>query len=427
MKNNYNFFPTRFVPWKGMRLNMVKILSKVLAILIVAITILNMFSSIIYAAVEANIDKAYIQTIGYADNHLKYYKEKLGYHTYYTTIVAGYKDKDETIFPVYCLDRELPGADEEPYYVTTDNFLKNDKVWRVIRNGYPFKTAEEWGLSEDYNLYAVTRFAIYCVLGQAELDYFMAEDDDAEAKAMLKALKKLVDIGENGTETPDTDPLSTSKVGDFKENGDYYIQEYKVNSTSDYNEYEITKTTGMPEGAYIADESGNKKTTFSKGENFYIQIPKEQLNKDIDIKVDISAECKVYIVLEGKTQDYAVTAGEYSTATTSVTFTKSVNTGKVQINKVDQDTKEPIEGVEFQLLDKDGKVVETKTTDANGIAKFENLIQGEYTLVETKTDDRYIALEENFDIEIEYDKETSIEIENEHKKRKLKNIQNRQR
>lgn len=406
---------------------MVKILSKVLAILIIAITVLNACANTIYAAVEANINKAYIQTIGYADNHLKYYREKLGYYTYYTTIVAGYEAEDGTIYPVYCMDRLLPGADEEPYYVTTENLIQNEKVWRVIRNGYPFKTAKEWGLAKDYNLYAVTRFAIYCVLGQAELDYFMAEDNDTEAKAMLSALKKLVDIGENGTETLDTDPLSAEEVGDFKESGDYYIQEYKVSSTSDFNEYKIAKTTGMPEGAYIVDANGNNKTSFSKGENFYIKIPKSQLVKDIDIKIDISAECKVYIVLEGKTtvsgtQNYAVTAGEYSTATTSVNFKKSVNNGKVQVCKTDKDTKAPIEGVEFQLLNEKGKLIDTKTTDSNGVAEFTNLVQGNYTLVETKTSEKYIVEEEDFEVEVEYNKTTSIEIGNEHKKRKFKNI-----
>jgi uncharacterized surface anchored protein len=328
------------------------------------------------------------------------------------------------------MDRLLTGADEEPYYVTTGNILKNDKIWRIIRNGYPFKTAKEWGLSADYNLYAVTRFAIYCVLGQAELDYFYAEKDDPEAIKMLDVLKQLVDIGENGTETPDTNPLSTEKVGNFKESGDYYIQEYKVNSTSDFNEYKISKITGLPDGAYIADSDGNPKATFSKGENFYVQIPKTQLTKDIDIKIDISAECKVYIVLEGKTtvkntQNYAVTAGEYSTATTSVEFKTIVNTGKVQISKVDEDTNEPIEGVEFQLLDEKENVVNTQTTDANGTAKFENLVQGKYTLVETKTDERYILSEQNYNIEVEYNKTTSVNIGNEHKKRKFKDLQSR--
>lgn len=403
---------------------MKKLLTKLIAIILVAITLLNMCATATKAAVELTLDKAYIQTIGYADNHLKYYRESLGYYTYYTTIVAGYESDDGTIYPVYCMDRLLPGADEDPYYVTTENLLDNDEVWRVIRNGYPFTTASEWGLSEDYNLYAVTRFAIYCVLGQTELDYFMAEDDDSEAQAMLKALKKLVSIGENGTETPDTDPLSATKTGDFEESGDYYIQEYEVTSTSDFSKYTISSTKGLPDGAYIANEDGEKQTTFSKGESFYIKIPKTALSEDIDVTVNISAECKVYLVYEGKTtvsgtQDYAVTAGESATATTSINFKEETNTGKVKIAKIDTDTEEPIEGIEFQLLDTEGNVIDTQTTNSNGIAQFTGLYQGEYVLKETDATDKYIPLDETFDVSVEYNKTTEIGIENEKKKGNL--------
>lgn len=403
---------------------MKKLLTKLIAIILVAITLLNMCATATKAAVELTLDKAYIQTIGYADNHLKYYRESLGYYTYYTTIVAGYESDDGTIYPVYCMDRLLPGADEDPYYVTTENLLDNDEVWRVIRNGYPFTTASEWGLSEDYNLYAVTRFAIYCVLGQTELDYFMAEDDDSEAQAMLKALKKLVSIGENGTETLDTDPLSATKTGDFEESGDYYIQEYEVTSTSDFSKYTISSTKGLPDGAYIANEDGEKQTTFSKGESFYIKIPKTALSEDIDVTVNISAECKVYLVYEGKTtvsgtQDYAVTAGESATATTSVNFKEETNTGKIKIAKIDTDTEEPIEGIEFQLLDTEGNVIDTQTTNSNGIAQFTDLYQGEYVLKETYATDKYIPLDETFDVSVEYNKTTEIGIENEKKKGNL--------
>lgn len=409
---------------------MTKILAKILAVLMIAVTLLNMCAKGVMAAVELNLDKAYIQTIGYADNHLKYYREKYGYHTYYTTIVAGYTGEDGNVYPVYCLDRLLPGADEEPYYVTTGNLLKNDKIWRIIRNGYPFKTAKEYGLSEDYNLYAVTRFAIYCVLGQTKLEYFMAEDDDEEAKKMLKVLEKLVDIGENGTEVQDEDPLSIQEVGEFKESGEYYIQEYKVNSTSDFNEYKIEKTSGMPEGAYVSNKDGKEKLEFSKGENFFIKVPKSQLTEDLNIDVEISAECKVYIVLEGKTtvsgtQNYAVTAGEYSKATASINLQKDVNTGKIIINKVDKDDKVPIQGVEFELLDEDGKTVATATTSEDGIAEFQNLVQGAYTLVESKTNEKYILQDEKFELNVEYNKIIELTIENEKKKRKLRNIQSR--
>ena len=59
-----------------------------------------------------------------------------------------------------------------------NNLLKNDKVWRVIKNGYPFKSAEELGLSDEYDAFAVTKFAVYCILGQSKLEYFKAEEDD---------------------------------------------------------------------------------------------------------------------------------------------------------------------------------------------------------------------------------------------------------
>ena len=407
-----------------------QILSKTIMIVLITIMLLNMFSTTIYAAIEIELNKAYIQTIGYADNHLKYYREASGKYTYYTTILAGYKDSDGTIYPVYCMDRLLPGADEKPYYVTIDKLLDNDRVWRVIKNGYPYKTAKEWGLTDDYNVYAITRFAIYCVLGQMELNYFKADSDDKEAVAMLKALKELVNIGLNGTEKQDDDPLSTEKIGSFKENGNYYSQEYKVNSTSDFNIYEIEKVSGIPEGGYIADTKGNKQTLFKKGENFVVMIPKSQLTKDIDVDIKIKADCKAYVILEGKTtvsgtQDYVVTAGEYSTATTKAELKEKINTGKVIINKIDKDKKTPIEGVEFKLLDEKGKEVSTVKTNSKGIAEFNNLVQGIYTLVETKTNNNYILSEENNEIEVKYNKTTEIQKENEYKKRKIKNIQSR--
>ena len=67
---------------------------------------------------------------------------------------------------------------------------------------------------------------------------------------MLNALNKLVEIGKNGTEKQQDNPLSIAKVGDLKEDGKYYSQEYKVTSKSDFNTYEISKTTGMPKESH---------------------------------------------------------------------------------------------------------------------------------------------------------------------------------
>lgn len=66
--------------------------------------------------------------------------------------------------------------------------------------------------------------------------------------------------------------------------------------------------------------------------------------------------------------------------------------GKIIVNKLDKDTKSKtssskyasLEGAEYTLYDKEGNVIDTKKTDKNGIATFNNLSKGTYVIKETK-------------------------------------------
>ena len=134
---------------------------KIIAILLISILFLNMSANTIFAAIEVNLNKAYIEKIGKADYHLKYYKEDkdkytyvicsiVGYYdenhlkyykedkdkyTYVICSIVGYYDENDNFNPTYCMNKNLVGAEEESYYVKVNNLLKNDKVWRVIKNG----------------------------------------------------------------------------------------------------------------------------------------------------------------------------------------------------------------------------------------------------------------------------------------------------
>ena len=273
----------------------------------------------------------------------------------------------------------------------------------------------------------ITRQAIYCVLGQEKLEYFKAESDDKEAVAMLKALKELVNIGQNDTERQNDEPLKTEKIGDFVQKDEYYIQEYKVVSSSDFEKYTIESITGMPEGAILCDKDGKGKKAFLKDENFYIRIPKSKLTKNIDIDVKISAECRAYLVLDGKStvdgkQNFAATMGEMATIETEAKLKVDVNTAKINILKTDEETKKGIEGVEFELLNEKDEKIETKITDKEGRVEFSNLVQGKYKISETKANEQYIKLDKNIETEVEFNQTKNVNITNEHKKRKLKNI-----
>ena len=403
---------------------MIKIIKKIITILLVAIFLLNMSANAIFAAVEVKLDKAYIEKIGEASKHLKYYREDRDVYTYLVCSVVGFYDKNKNFNPAYCMNRDLVGAEDEAYYVKVESLLNNDKVWRVIKNGYPYKSAKKMGLTSKYDAFAVTKFAVYCILGEAKLEYFKAEKDDEEAVAMLKALKKLVKIGEKGTEKQDANPLSLNKIGGLKEEENYFSQEYSLSSTTEFEKYEISKTEGMPEGSYLIDIDGNKTTKFKQGQNFKILIPKDKMTKDLSIKITAKAECKSYVILEGKTtvtktQNYVVTAGELATATTQDTLKINVNNAKINIKKVEENTEKPIQGVKFALY-KDDKLVQEKQTDTSGKILFENLYPGKYILKEIETGEKYVLDNNQQEIELKYNETKEITITNKIKTGKIK-------
>ena len=403
---------------------MIKLISKIITILLIAIFILNMSANSIFAAVEVTLNKAYIEKIGEAKYHLQYYREEKEMYTYLTCDIVGFYDKNKNFNPAYCMNRDLVGAGEESYYVKIDNLLNNDKVWRVIKNGYPYKSAKKLGLSSKYDAFAVTKFAVYCVLGQADLKLFKADKDDEEAVAMLKALKALVKIGEKGTEKQDEDPLTLKKEGNLKEEENYYSQEYSLDSTTDFDKYEISKTEGMPEESYISDMDGNKTTKLNQGQNFKVMIPKAQMTKDFSIKITAKADCKSYVILEGKTtvkktQNYVVTAGEMATATTQDTLNINVNNAKLKIRKTEENTNTPIEGVKFALY-KDEKLLQEKQTDKDGRISFDNLYPGKYTVKEVETAEKYVLENTPKEIELKYNETKEIEITNKLKTGKIK-------
>lgn len=124
-----------------------------------------------------NINSAEIVKVGETEKHLKYYREDRGYSTYVVCSIVGFYENN-VFHPAYCMNKELPGAESGNYLVNINEVLNNPKVWRVVSNGYPYKTPQQMGLDNDYDAFAVTKFAIYCVLGESNLDYYSADDSD---------------------------------------------------------------------------------------------------------------------------------------------------------------------------------------------------------------------------------------------------------
>lgn len=399
---------------------MLKMLRKVLVILLLAIIFISATSNIIKAAYE--ISEAYIVKIGQADYHLKYYNESKEMYTYVICNVVGHYENGE-FYPAYCLNKNVKGAESNnnDYGVDIDSLINNNKVWRAVKNGYPYKSATQMGLSSDFDAFTVTKMAVYCLTGESDINLFKAEEDDEEAQAMLNALYNLVDIGLHGEESF-KDNLEAEKISDFVEDGDYYSITYKVKAFSELSNYQITEVIGLTEGDLITDVNGNIKTCFSSGENFKIKILKSNLNSDKKINVKLQASLKTYPMFYGKTrivntQNYLITASSFQNVNTETSLNLKLNTGKILINKIDHDTNKGINDVEFSLYNSNNELIGSYVTNNEGKIEIKDLYQGNYILKETKANKDYLLNQESiYQIDVNYNKTSTINVENEHKK-----------
>lgn len=83
-------------------------------------------------------------------------------------------------------------------------------------------------------------------------------------------------------------------------------------------------------------------------------------------------------------QDVSITKYEHP----SIKFVNTRIRGVIAITKVDEETKDKLANAKFEIS-QNGKVVETVTTDNNGVAKTSNLLYGEYTIKEIDAPENY--------------------------------------
>ncbi len=393
-----------------------RVMKKIICLIMLIMTLLSFGTNSFVSAVSIN--NAYIQKIGEATHHLKY-------NGHYVKISVVGHNTNGVFYPAYCLNKDLSGAETGAYDVVINQVLNDDAVWRVLTNGFPYKTAGEMGLQEDFDAFAVTKMAVYCVRGQSDLGAFSADADDGTAQAMLGALHNLVNIGMNGQGTQQQGTLSAEKIGELTEEGNYYSQRFLANSSVGLANYTVTNIAGFPEGTFVANLGGGAQNTFGQGEQFKIMIPKSGFVTDINGNVYLTGKCAVYPIFYGESgnpakQDYVVTYDPYGDDSTVIGLNIKTDTAKIQINKTDDYTHSPIKDVTFELTKADGTVVAKAKTNENGIATFEKLYPGSYIAREIETNKKYILKTDKFNVNTEFNKTTTLNVENEHKKGNLK-------
>lgn len=273
-----------------------KCAKKGIAILLLVLSLFSTFSNV-FAVTP--ISSALIKNGGDCGYHLQFWDSSQNAWSYVKTTYVYYEEGGKQ-YPAYCLQSNLPGVGESSEYnVSVDDVVNDVRIWRVAINGYPYQSPQSMGLENQYDAFVATKQAIYRVLDGRDANTFY-NGGDSRGQAIKNAIVRLVDIGRNGTQTPVNTDVTTNKVGGFVEDGDYYSQEYSINSPVETSEYTITATNGLPNGALITNMSNNVQSTFSGSEHFKVRIPKSSLSNDINVVIALQAKCRVYPVFYRK-------------------------------------------------------------------------------------------------------------------------------
>ena len=159
-------------------------------------------------------------------------------------------------YPAYCLDKDSPGVGTpeagNQYTVNVNDVINDVRIWRIAINSYPYQTPESLGVENYLDAFVATKQAIYCIIYNREPSTYF-KGGDARGESIKNAIVRLVDIGRNGSQTPVNTDITTNKIGTFKEDGEYYSQEYSVNSPVETSQYIIKNTNGLPNGSKITN------------------------------------------------------------------------------------------------------------------------------------------------------------------------------
>src|SRR5574344_1879199 len=103
-------------------------------------------------------------------------------------------------------------------------------------------------------------------------------------------------------------------------------------------------------------------------------------------------------IMEDKVYDFSITETINSV---KKTITNEKIVGSIEILKMTDDSKKPLSGADFIVMNSNKTVVGTVTTDSNGKGVIKNLVKGTYTYKETKAPEGYDKDENEYTFKIE--------------------------
>lgn len=388
-------------------------LSKIFLIFCILILNLLVFMNSTQAL---NIDSAHIYEVGDCGQLLKYKG---------SIVIVKYVQYDNqgVGYPAYCLDKTKKGAEGTGYTVSVDKAITDVGLWRVLINGYPYKTIEELGVANKEEAFTATKQAVYCYIhGNNPADY---EPIGIAGQRTLNAMNQILNNAQNSNETKISNTIQINKNNDdWKQDQidkNYLSKTFSISADSTITSYTITLSRENERdlgGIKLTNLQNQEKNTFEANEKFKILIPIKNLTEKGEFNISVETKVETKPILYGTApnstlQDYALTAATYEDGSGNTKDEYPKNETKIIIIKKDDKTGEKLSNVEFELLDENKNVVYSGLkTDEEGKIEINNIIPGKYYLRETKAVEGYHEYDELIDFELSLHEQITIEVNN---------------
>ena len=388
--------------------------------LIIAIMLLfNISTFITSSKTQATTSEKYdLQAIGGSVTLLKYQGEPI------TSFYVGYAGKIYN-YPAYCLDKNKEFITNKLSYSVTKKGEINDTIlWRYIINGYPYKSSSELGCIGRDEAYVATQQAIYCYIYNQKIEDY--EPIGEAGERTIQAMKNIIKNAQSSEETPISQAIKINKTNsEFKQDSiepEFISQTYQVTSTLPMESYKVI-IEGIQEEEKskfkITDTNNNPKTEYKQNEEFKVLLPIEEMKKSSNFKITIQAKIQakpvIYAIPEQDFyQDFAIPGTiteEIINKTTDEPYPENKTT--IKIIKQDKETKESIEGAEFEILDSNKNIIyKNLKTNIKGEIIQNNITPGTYYIRETKAKDGYILSSELIKITVDLNQTIEVKFYN---------------
>ena len=146
--------------------------------LILSIIIVN-----IYFVYAINLEKVTLVKFNDPVKFLRYNGKDVGYS------MVGHVLNGEN-YPAYCIEPSKPGVyEKDSYDVVIQGSVTDEKIIKIIQNGYPYKTPSELGVNTNQEAYYSTKCALWCYVNNRNIDDYTSIS--SEYDYILNATKKI--------------------------------------------------------------------------------------------------------------------------------------------------------------------------------------------------------------------------------------------